>query len=106
MLVIHGGGKQTIPEHYRLVQYIPDVDLPVLLLLPCACHHTALLMELTVLPDCLSLDPRGIFVGRSRTVFFFASPGVRNVLFFPPHQQQIITEQMELCQQAPHCLSS
>lgn len=23
---------------------------------------------------------------------------------FPPHQQQIITEQMEVCQEVPHCL--
>lgn len=83
MLVIHGGSNQTIADHYRLMQYVYDGSLPaLLLLLTRACHHHALLMELTVLPDCLGLDPRGVFVGRTRAGF--ASPGVKNVLFFSP----------------------
>lgn len=58
MLVIHGGSNHTIPDHYRLVQYVRDVNLPVLPLLTCACHQNASLMELTVLPDRLGPDPR------------------------------------------------
>lgn len=74
MSVIHGGSNHTIPDHYRLVQYVRDVNLPVLPLLTCACHQNASLMELTVLPDRLGPDPRGVFVGRIETVF--TSPGV------------------------------
>lgn len=45
---------------YHLVQYAYDVTV---LLVMCACHHHALLMELTAPPGCLGLDPRGILMG-------------------------------------------
>lgn len=104
MLGIHGGSKQTVPDHCRLVQYARGATL---LPLPLArvCHRRASLMELTVLPDCPGPHPRGVSATRAGSGF--TSPGVRNVLLcFFPHRQQIITEQMEFCQQAPHCLSS
>lgn len=59
-----------------------NMFVTLVLLLVCACHQRASLTELTVPPGCLGLDPRGILIGRTRTVF--ASPGVGNVLFFPP----------------------
>lgn len=41
-LVIYGGSNETISNHYHLVQYVYDFDLPVLLLLlACAHHHHA-----------------------------------------------------------------
>lgn len=65
--------------------------------MPARQHH-AVQADLTALPACHGPDPRGIL-----TWTVFASPGAENMLF-PPHQQQIITEQMEVCQEVPHCL--
>lgn len=64
-----------------------------------ARQHHAVQTVLTTLPACHGPDPRGIL-----TWTVFASPGAGNMLFLPPLQQQIITEQMEVCQEVPHCL--